>query len=173
MASGMTLMEVVIAISVMAFAVPLIFTATTAASSSRLAAEADTRSVWLTREGQRQIILKWSDDRRIEGQSIITTDFSFPEADAESSTKTLIFDNAGKFISEGSEDDQEASSAIAGAAYVVSISAETYTSTGASNTSSEGTLAKVTINVANPAKTAPGKRSQYRYVFITTREGLL
>ena len=169
----MTLMEVVIAISVMAFAVPLIFTATTSASSSRLAAEADTRSVWLTREVQRQIILKWSEDSTVESQSVITSSFPYPESGADTSTATLIFDNTGEFISEGSSTDEEASSTVAGAAYVVSISAETYNPSGTSTTSGQDMLARVTIDIANPAKTVPGKRSKYRYIFITTRQGLL
>lgn len=172
-APGMTLMEVVIAVSVMAFAVPLIFTATTSASRSRLAAEADTRSVWLTREVQREIILKWSDDSNIEEQSIISTSFPFPDAGSGDSTKTLIFNNTGEFVSEGSTSDQDAPSTIPGAAYVVSVKAETYTPPGAAATTGQDTLARVTIDVANPAKTIPGKRSQYRYIFITTRQGLL
>jgi type II secretory pathway pseudopilin PulG len=172
-ALGMTLMEVVIAISVMAFAVPLIFTATTSASSSRLAAEADTRSVWLTREVQREIILKWSEDSNIEDQSIITSTFPFPGSGLGVSSKTLIFDNAGEFISEGGPSDRENSSVIPGAAYVVFVEAEIYTPPGAVPSSGEDTLARVTIDVSSPAKTIPGKRSQYRYIFITTRQGLL
>lgn len=170
-ASGMTLMEVVIAIGIMAFAVPLIFTAISSAGASRLAAEADTRSVWLAREVQRQMLLKWSDDSSVSDQSVITASFPFPQTGTGDSTQTLIFDNEGEFVSEGSTSDQEAPSAISGAAYVVTISAEAYTPPG--TTSGQDTLAKVRIDVANPAKTAPGQRSQYRYVFITTRQGLL
>jgi type II secretory pathway pseudopilin PulG len=169
----MTLMEVVIAIAVMAFAVPLIFTAITSANDSRRAAETDTRSVWLARETQREMILKWSEDSTIEAQSIITSSFPFPGTGLGTSTATLIFDNEGEFISEGSTSDQDAPSIIPGAVYVVSISAETYTPPGTAAASGQDTLAKVTINVASPAKAPPGKRSEYRYIFITTRQGLL
>ncbi|MGJ8643676.1 MAG: hypothetical protein ACSHX9_09730 [Luteolibacter sp.] len=170
-AHGMTLMEVVIAIGVMAFAVPLIFTAISSAAASRLAAEADTRSVWLAREVQREMILKWSEDSNVSDQSVIATSFSFPTTGSGDSSKTLIFDNEGEFISEGSTSDQDAPSVIPGATYVISINAEVYTPPGAST--GQDTLARVTIDVANPAKTTPGKRSQYRYIFITTRQGLL
>lgn len=170
-ASGMTLMEVVIAIGVMAFSVPLIFTAISSAGASRLAAEGDTRSVWLAREIQRQMILKWSEDSNVSNQSLIASPFPFPQAGAGESTRTLIFDNEGEFVSEGSTSDQEAPSTIPGAVYVVTISAETYTPPG--TTSGQDILARVSIDIANPARTAPGKRSQYRYVFITTRQGLL
>lgn len=170
-ASGMTLMEVVIAISVMAFAVPVIFTAISSAGTSRLAAEADTRSVWLAREVQRQMILKWSEENQVSDQSVISSSFAFPETGAGGSTQTLIFDNDCEFISEGDATDQDAPSAIPRAAYVVTMSAEAYAPPGAAT--GQGTLARVTIDIANPAKAEPGKRSQYRYIFITTRQGLL
>ncbi|MEP2776775.1 MAG: hypothetical protein ABJQ29_11305 [Luteolibacter sp.] len=173
LAPGMTLMEVVIAIAVMAFAVPLIFTATTSASASRLAAEADTRSVWLAREVQRQMILKWSVDPIVSEVSIIDTAFAFPGTSSGASTKTLIFDNEGGFISEGSSSDTDAPSVIPKAAYVVTISAVAYIPSGATASSGQDTLARVTIDVASPAKALPGKRGQYRYIFITTRQGLL
>ncbi len=66
---GMTLMEVVIAIGVVAFVVPLILAATGSAGSSRRDAEADTRSAWIAKEVQRQMILKWSEDQTVEDQS--------------------------------------------------------------------------------------------------------
>lgn len=191
---GLTLMEVVIAIAVMAISVPLVFTATTSANSSRRSAEADTRSVWLARETQREIITKWSDEPSISGQSIITTPFGFPqnsptgEASGDGPgpfTKVLIFGNEGAFISEGSTQDLDAPSLIPGATYLLALHAEPYTPPGIAPTASQPALAKVTIDVLSPATAPPGtpsidgrpgepgKRSLHRYTFITTRQGLL
>ena len=77
---GMTLMEVVIAIGVVAFVIPLILAATGSAGNSRRNAEADTRSVWLAREVQQQVLSKWADPVR---ESAITNALTFPTFSSE------------------------------------------------------------------------------------------
>ncbi len=59
--TGMTLMEVVIAIGVVAFVIPLILAATGSAGNSRRNAEADTHSAWIARDVQQNMIVAWGD----------------------------------------------------------------------------------------------------------------
>lgn len=159
--SGMTLMEVVIAIGVVAFVVPLIFAATTSAGNSRRNAEADTRSAWLARHAQRQIIAAWAQP---PVESDIETPFPFPEAAAAASPPVvLLYDREGEFVSEGGEVDEDSPSRVPNAAYVVTVTAETQ----------DGPIALVSITVSHPAKSAPANRGTYRYKFLSTRQGTL
>lgn len=167
----MTLMEVVIAIGVVAFVIPLILAATGSAGSSRRSAEADTRSAWIAREVQRQMILKWSATPGIQDQSVIKTAFPFPGSALGVSSKTLIFDREGAFVAEGSDADATAASAVPDAAYVVAVEARKYSPAGASPSSGQDKLARVDIRVIHPAKSAPGSRSTYRYNLVTTEQG--
>ena len=174
---GMTLMEVVIAIAVVAFVVPLILAATGSAGSSRRNAEADTRSAWIAREVQRQIILKWSDNTAVEDQSDIDTAFPFPGTGLGVSSKTLIFDKEGEFLSEGSSSDVDSPSQIPDAAYVVTVKAERYTPPGANPSANpsagQDALVLVGMNIIHPAKASKASRSTFRYNLITTKQGTL
>ena len=170
----MTLMEVVIAIGVVAFVVPLILAATGSAGSSRRDAEADTRSAWIAKEVQRQMILKWSEDQTVEDQSDIETAFPFPGSGLGVSSKTLIFDSEGGFLSEGSSTDLDRTSrTIPDAAYVVAVEASKYTPPGAFASSGIDTLALVSIRISHPAKSPEASRSTFRYNLITSRHGTL
>lgn len=165
---GMTLMEVVIAIGVIAFVIPLILAATGTSGNSRRNAEADTRSVWLAREVQRQVLSKWAEPAR---ESVITDSIAFPEFSSEASPLVLAFDAQGEFISEGNAQDLSAPSKIAKAAYLVAIHGETHTPPGAAGAA--GLFSLLHIRVLSPAKASPTVRSTYRYSLVTTRHGTL
>jgi type II secretory pathway pseudopilin PulG len=154
-------MEVVIAIGIVGFVVPLIMAALTSSTVSRRNAEADTRSAWLAKHVQQQVIAKWAEPTET---SEIDADFPFPnDPTAEESTAILIFDRDGEFISEGTASDQTGPSKIPDAAYVVTIIAERYSNS----------IAQIIITVRHPAKTTPGKRGTYRYKLLSTRQGIL
>ncbi len=165
---GLTLMEVVIAIGVVAFVIPVILAMTATTGNSRRDAEADTRSVWLAREAQRQVLSNWAVPARESG---IIADLAFPTFSSDASPLVLAFDSEGKFISEGGAQDLSASCKIPKAAYLVTVFGEAYTPPGGAG--APGLFSLLTIRVLNPAKSAPAKRSTYRYNLITTRQGTL
>ena len=151
-------MEVVIALAIVGFALPLIMAATSSTGNTLRNAEADTRSAWIARHVQRQIIAKWAEPP-IESE--ITSAFDFPVTGTEESTAVLIFDREGTFLSEGSSDDLTASSQVPDAVFAANITAKLH----------ENSLALVSITINHPAKAPAAKRSSYRYKFLTTRQG--
>lgn len=163
---GMTLMEVVIAIGVVAFAIPLILAATGSSNSSRRNAEADTRSAWLVREVQRQILAKWATPPR---ESDIAATLAFPAFSTSAAPLVLAYDADGKFLAEGTAADLTAASKIPKAVYLIAVHGETHTPPG----SSAGSLSLLHIRVLHPAKAAPASRSIFRYDLISTRHGNL
>ena len=164
--SGMTLMEVVIAIGVVAFVVPLILAATGSAGNSRQNAEADTRSAWIAREVRQELILSWGDH---PSESIFEEAMDFPNLANEDKPEMLLFDSNGGFLQKGSEADFTAPSQVKGAAYIVAIHAEEHTPPNLTTTGSP--LSLLRIRILHPAKATPGNRSTYRYNLITTRQG--
>lgn len=167
--TGMTLMEVAIAIGVVAFAVPIIFAATASSAKSRLNAEADTRSAWLAKEVHRQIISKLAEPFR---ESVITTDIGFPVFADESEPLVLAYDSDGNFLAEGSASDIDSPSRIPNATYLVAIHGEAHTPRNLTAANSIP-LSLVHIRVLHPAKSTPGNRSVLRYKLITFRQSSL
>lgn len=165
---GMTLMEVVIAIGVVAFVMPIILTATGSANLSRLGAEADTRSAWLAREVQREVISAWADPAR---ESVIDASLDFPEFADESSPEILAYDSDGNFLTKGASEDLSGPSKIPKATYLVAIHGEAHNPPNlAPGTDS---LSLLTIRVLHPAKAPPAKRSDLHYHLISSRQGTL
>lgn len=155
---GMTLSEVVIAIGIIAFSIPLILAATAGAHRSLQAAEADTRSAWLVRDAQRRIISAWSYSAPT---AHLDTPLAFPSADTPEATLELCYKHDGTFLAEDSNQ----------AVYLVTVEAEPYMA--AVNNSSAQPLALVSIKIEYPAKASPNKRKKLSYQFISTRDGIL
>lgn len=166
-ALGMTLMEVVIAIGVVAFVIPLILAATGSAGDSRRSAEADTRSVWLARQVQQEVLSKWAEPPR---SSVIESAIAFPAFASADSPEVLAYDTGGVFLAKGSAADLTAPSKVPNAAYLVAVHAEAYEPVGVPAV--PGKLAMLHIRVIHPAKAAPGGRSTYRYNLVTPRQGI-
>ena len=164
---GMTLMEVVIALGVVAFVIPVILTIMASSGDSLRNAEADTRSVWLARAVQREVLSKWAQPER---ESVITGSLAFPAFASGAEPLVLAFDGEGKFISEGAAADLSTSSKIPGATYLVSVYAEAHAPAGLAVAT--GTFSILHIRVLHPAKSPPAKRSTFRYNLITTRQGI-
>lgn len=153
---GMTLAEVVIAIAIIAFSIPLILAATGGAHRSRQAAEADTRSAWLVRDVQQRIFNTWS-----ATSQPISLDFPFPSASSPKVTMELRYTQDGTLIDEN----------LYQAVYLVSVEAEPYIQTPDHPTSSS--LALISIKIEHPAKATSNKRTKLTYQFVSTREGIL
>lgn len=164
----MTLMEVVIAIAVLVFVIPLILAAIGSASSSRLTAEADTRSAWIARQVQREVLAKWALPAQ---ESVINKALNFPAFASESSPEILAYDASGNFISMGTTQDITSSSKIPKAAYIITIYAEKCTPPNL--TSIPDSLSILRICILHPAKGSKGSRSVFHYNLISPRNGIL
>ncbi len=169
---GMTLMEVVIAIAVVAFVVPLILAATGSAGSSRRSAEADTRSAWIARQVQQELIVSWGEHPE---KSVFGTSLPFPKfpdvAEPEKTPEILLFDSDGEFIAKGSGADLESASQVKDATYIVAAYSEEYNPPNLPAIANS--LCILHIRIIHPAKANPGNRSTFRYNLITTKQGTL
>lgn len=147
---GMTLAEVVLAIAIIGFAIPLITAGMTSAQHTRQAAEADTRSAWLVRDAQRRMIRLWAETADSKSGE---TSFTFPSANSEGSSLELFYDRSGTLLSE-----------IAPAIYRVTVDAKPHEHLGNS------VLAWITVEIQYPANAPTGKRNAHIYQFLSTRE---
>lgn len=164
---GMTLMEVVIAIGVIAFVVPMFLAMTKTAVDSRMNAEADTRSAWLAREARQEILAAWADPVR---DSDFGVALPFPRFADEARAEVLAYDGEGKFVGRGSAADLSGRSSIPNAIYLVAVHGEAYDPPDAAHAAES--LSLVRIRVLHPAKAPPSNRRVYRYQFISTRQGI-
>ena len=154
---GMTLTELVIAIAIIAFAIPLILAASGGAHQTRQAAEADTRSSWLVRDVQRRIINGWSVPMPSRG---FEKSFPFPSAGSPEVTMELSYNQDGELLAEANGQ----------ATYLVTVTAEPYVPPP--NQTIASTLALISINIQYPAKAFPNKRKKLTYQFISLRNGI-
>jgi type II secretory pathway pseudopilin PulG len=166
--TGMTLTEVVIALGVVAFVIPVILATTGNANLSRLGAEADTRSAWLARETQREIISAWADPA---AESVFGASLDFPEFASGSSPEILAYDSDGNFLAKGTPQDLTGPSKIPKATYLVAVHSELHRPANLAPDSNS--LSLIRIRVLHPAKASPAKRSDLRYHLISPRQGTL
>ncbi|MGJ8634920.1 MAG: hypothetical protein ACSHX7_13465 [Luteolibacter sp.] len=169
-------MEVVIAIGVVAVVIPLILSALGSASGSRRNAEADTRSAWLAKEVQRDILRNWAKTDNgwtDSGVSVIDEDLDFPVIAKEDAPKVLIYDSEGEFLQEGEVSNLESGIQVKDAAYVVSVYSEIPTDVNGDLIGPVDGLALLRIEVQYPARSKPEKRTTYHYHIMTPREGVL
>ncbi len=161
---GLTLMEAVIALGVIAFAVPLIVAASSQSSKTRVSAEADTRSAWLAQDLQRQLIDSWNDRQTIA----FATKPQFPDFSTASSPTVLIYDNDGALLQSGTTQEFTNGSSNPKASYIVTIYG-----TGATPnnlTTAEKNLSKVTISIENPAKAKAPIRNRNVFTMLIPRQ---
>lgn len=157
---GMTLMEVVIAIGVVAFVVPLVLAVTAAVGKTRSRAEADTRSAWLAQHVRSQLLAGWAQPPQ---QSEIEPPVPFPTAGATPPPVVLIYDGEGRFVAVGDEADLRSPVAGPQAEFIVQVRVAPQPQA----------LALVDLTLVHPAQAAPSSRRTFRYKFLTTREGSL
>ena len=167
---GMTLMEVVIALGVVAFVIPLILAATGSSNISRLSAEADTRSAWLAREVQREIISAWTVPAPTPA-SAFGAALAFPAFATATAPEILAYDSEGNFLAKGTAADLTSPSKIPNATYLVAVHGEAHRPPNLA--AGPDTLSLITIRVLHPAKAAAAKRSDLRYQIISPRQSTL
>lgn len=151
---GVSLTEVVIALSVIAFSVPLILGATGGAHQSRQDAEADTRSAWIVGDVKRRIINDWAS---LTQYSDSKDELIFPSIENPKSTINMFYDQQGTLMG---QDDEKA-------VYLVTVEASPYVQTH--YYSDILPLARVIIKIQHPAKASPDKQKIVTYQFISAR----
>ena len=161
---GLTLMEAVIALGVIAVAVPLILATTTSGARTRVQAEADTRSAWLAQDLQRQLTDSW---KNIPSPAFVTKP-KFPQFSSPESPTVLLFDNEGAFLASGTSEEYTKGSSNPKAFYLVALHGASQT---AFNITGGGdSMSKVTISVENSARAAKQKRTANSFVVLIPRQ---
>lgn len=155
---GMTLSEVVIAIAIIAFTIPLILAASGGAQHTRQAAEADTRSAWLVRDVQRRITNEWSEATQ---NSDHENAFPFPTPATPEVTIDMCYMKDGRYIPE--DIDQ--------AVYLVTVKAEQYTQSA--DYPMAAALARITIEIQYPANASSNNLKKLTYQYLSARVGML
>lgn len=165
--SGMTLMETVIAIGVVAFTVPLILGGTGASLESRRNAEADTHAAWLAKDIQKQIAATWSSPSR---PTYLPTSlhFSFPEFASASNPIVLLYDHSTKFIASGSSTDLVSGAKTRKAHFLVTAYS-TPQSPANLNTSSTQ-LARLHLQIQYPARAPLPKRQRLPFSVVIPQQ---
>jgi prepilin-type N-terminal cleavage/methylation domain-containing protein len=158
--SGMTLIEVVVALGVIAFAIPVIFAMIGATGNKRRDIEADTRSAWLAREVQREVFSTWARPVR---SSLFGAELDFPEFGTPENPEILLYDGEGNFLKKGSSSDLLAPCQLPRAVYVVTVYATKIEPNSAKK------LSHLWLRVLHPARAQAQKRSQYAYHWLSTQ----
>lgn len=161
---GMTLMESVIALGIIAFAVPLVLSTTAVSTRTRINAETDTRSAWLARTVQRELTDSW----RAQPSAMFTPAPAFPNFASATAPEVLLFDAEGRFLSRGNSNDYTNGSRNANAVYLVSVHSQRQSP--ANITTNENLLARVQITVAHNAKAPLSKRVPCSYTVLIPRQ---
>lgn len=162
---AMTLMETVIAIGVIAFAVPLVLAATAAGLGDRRNAESETRAAWLASDLTRQVSALWATPPKPSylPDSLTTT---FPVIATEASPWILLYDNEGNFIDAGQPQDLQNGTKTAKAVYLVTVHAVAHTPANLNKPPDK--LSRLTIQVQQPARAPLSKRRTYPFSMILT-----
>lgn len=161
---GLTLMEAVIALGIIAVAVPLVLSATAVSTRTRISAEADTRSAWLARAVQRELTDAW----RTLPSAMFTPAPTFPNFASATAPEVLLFDAEGRFLSRGNSNDFTNGSRNANAVYLVSVHSQRQNP--ANITTNENLLARVQITVSHNAKAPLAKRVPCSYTVLIPRQ---
>lgn len=161
---GLTLMEAVIALGVIAFAVPLVLSATAISTRTRINAETDTRSAWLARVVQRELTDAW----RALPSTMFTPAPAFPNFASATEPEVLLFDAEGRFLARGNNNDYRNGSRNPNAVYLISVHSQRQSP--ANITTNENLLARVQITVAHHAKAPLAKRVPCTYSILIPRQ---
>lgn len=160
---AMTLMETVIAIGVIAFAVPLVLAATAAGLSDRRNAESETRAAWIAQDVSRQVAGRWQTPPRPSYLPDSLT-IEFPVVATESSPLILLYDNQGEFIELGQPQDLKTGSKKVGAVYLATVHGVPHTPGNLQTPTRE--LSRLSVKVQQPARAPVEKRQSYPFTVI-------
>lgn len=159
----MTLMETVIAIGVIAFAVPLVLSATAAGLSDRRNAESETRAAWLAAEVARQVAARWATPPA-PSYLPASLETDFPVIASESAPWVLLYDQAGAFAEVGGPQDLENGIKTGKASFIVTVWAAAQMPANLKQPADK--LSRLTIQVQQPARATLAKRRVYPFSVI-------
>lgn len=163
---AMTLMETVIAIGIVAFAVPLVLAAMTAGMEGRRRAEAETRAAWIADEVAREVANRWATPARSTYLPASLTG-DFPIIGSSSQPWVLLFDSKSEFVRTGNAEDlmrpvTDRSVAVLAAVHATRADPSTLTP------SSKASLSRLTIRIQMPVRAPKEKRDEFSFTrFIT------
>jgi type II secretory pathway pseudopilin PulG len=170
---GMTLMETVIAIGVIGFAIPMILAGTTASLNDRSNAEADTRAAWIAKDLEQQINALWATSRQF---SYLPTSLvlNFPVNGTDVSPLVFIYTNQGRFLRTGTSAELRTGVTDRDAQYLVTLYSTAHHPANLipGTTSANSPLARVFINVDYPAKARLGRRQSILFSSLKTKQSL-
>jgi type II secretory pathway pseudopilin PulG len=161
---GLTLMEAVIAMGVIAVAVPLVLSATAVGTRTRTNAETDTRSAWLARTVQRELTDAWRD----LPSPMFTPRPAFPAFGSADAPEVLLFDAEGRFLARGNANDYLNGSPNPQAVYMVGIFSQRQSP--ANITTTEDLLARVQMTISHTARAPLAKRVPCAYTVLIPRQ---
>lgn len=146
---AMTLMETVIAVGVIGFAVPLVLAATAASLDDRRQAETETRAAWLAAEIAREVSARWANPVRPHylPDSLETR---FPAIGSDAAPWVLLYDGQGNFLEPGQTADIESGSRNPRAVYLATVKAAAHQPANLKPQSNA--LSRVTIQIQQPAR---------------------
>ena len=164
---GLTLMETVIAVGVIAVAVPLILAATSGGVQSRLQAEADTRAAWIAKAVRRDLLDAWAG---LPGPWPSGITPSFPAFGSNSSPLVLLYNSEGAFLETGSPTDLTQRASNPAARYVIALhGTPAMPSALPSGSTSAAPLSLIHLRIHHPANSPGSKRQILDFPFLTSR----
>jgi len=114
---GLTLMETVIAVGIIAFAVPIILATTSNSTKIRRDAEGETRASWIVTDLQRMLTESW---RNIPHEAL-TPAPPFPDFASEEAPLVFHYDIDGRFLQTGTTSDVQNGSKLPRSVYLVTL----------------------------------------------------
>lgn len=162
---GLTLMEAVIALGVIAMTVPIMLSASAVTSRTRRHAEADTRSAWIAREVQQELTHAW----RGMPSEMFPQKPSFPELATEEQPEILVFDAEGRYLSRATEVELQHGMAVGSAQYVVLLYAVAHPPANMTLGALDS-LAHVHLRVTHSARAPQAKRAVSCYSMLIPRQ---
>lgn len=162
---GFTLMETVIALGIIAFAVPIILAATSNGSKSRRNGEAETRSAWIATDLQRTLTEAWRD---IPHEAFAPPPV-FPDFSAANAPLVFHYDNNGKFLEVGNNAEFQNGTKLPRSVYLVTIYGVGRDPQNLNSTPRKQ-LSLVTIDVHFPAQAPLGRRQISTYNVMIPRQ---
>lgn len=161
---GLTLMETVVALGIVALTVPVLVGAMATAVESRRRAEDDTRAAWMTQRVLGELRQAWSGGKSVFGDKAPAYP-AFPGADG---VILMAFDQNGEFVRLASKSEYDKGIRERGVGYLLTVEGSAHRPAGLTL---KEPLSKVRIVVEAPAQGMPAKRTKLAFTTLREKEG--
>jgi type II secretory pathway pseudopilin PulG len=161
---GLTLMEAVIAIGIVAMTVPLLVVAMGASVKSRRNAEFDTRAAWIAGQVVDEVRNAWRGGESIFAEQVP----AYPVFPGGGDKLYLLYDTEGKFAKISDEATCSAAVTTKGVGYVVTLEGLEHRPAGLTLATP---MSKLRVVVEAPAQALPAQRAKHMFLTIRTQEG--